>query len=82
MNPLTALPPKFRRYAYAVLGLAALVVSAWQAADGDWWVFATLLLGSLGFSTAAANVDTSPPVYDEPDDEGDEDDELPLDSLY
>jgi hypothetical protein len=57
MNPLTAIPPRARLYVYALLTLAALALAAYQAADGDWLVFAGLLLGSLGFGTAASNVD-------------------------
>ena len=57
-NPLSALPPTVRLYAYAVLGVAALVVAAIQAADGDWLQGIALFLGSLGFGTAASNVPT------------------------
>jgi hypothetical protein len=55
-NPLTALPPKVRLYVYAVLGLIALGVAAFQAAGGDWLQAVSLFLGSLGFGTAASNV--------------------------
>jgi hypothetical protein len=58
MNPLTAIPPKARLYVYALLTLAALGLSAYKAAEGDWTEFAVLLLGSLGFGTAASNTDT------------------------
>lgn len=60
-NPLTdVLPPQARKYVYALLALAAIVLAAWQASGGDWLVFAGLVLGALGFTTAASN--TSPPV--------------------
>jgi hypothetical protein len=55
-NPLSALPPKVRLYVYAVLGIAALVVAAVQAAHGDWLEAIALFLGSLGFGTAGSNV--------------------------
>ena len=55
-NPLSALPPKVRLYVYAVLGLIALGIAAFQAADGDWLQAVGLFLGSLGFGTAASNV--------------------------
>jgi hypothetical protein len=57
MNPLTAIPPKARLYVYALLTLAAVALGAYKAAEGDWLEFAGLLLGSLGFSTAASNTD-------------------------
>jgi hypothetical protein len=57
VNPLTAIPPKARLYVYALLTLAALGLSAYKAAEGDWTEFAVLLLGSLGFGTAASNTD-------------------------
>ena len=49
------LPPNVRKYVYAVLAVAALALGAYKASGGDWLEFAGLLLGSLGFSTAAAN---------------------------
>lgn len=57
-NPLTFLPARYRLAVYAVLGLVALGVSAWQAADGDWLQAVSLFLGSLGFGTAASNVNS------------------------
>jgi hypothetical protein len=59
-NPLSALPPTIRLYVYAVLGLLALGVAAWQAAGGDWLQAVGLFLGSLGFGTAASNVPSGP----------------------
>lgn len=61
-NPLTdVLPDRARKYVYAIFALAAIGVGAWQAADGDWLVFAALVLGALGFTTAASNTPAQPP---------------------
>lgn len=57
-NPLTYLPAKYRRIAYAVLGLLAFAVGAAQAAQGDWLQALALFLGTLGFGTAGSNVNT------------------------
>jgi ketopantoate hydroxymethyltransferase len=54
-NPLELLPPKVRAVVYAVLGLAAIGVGAWQASDGDILVAVALGLGALGFGTALSN---------------------------
>lgn len=59
MNPFTVLPPKVRLYVYALIALAAVAFSAWQAADGDWAQFIGGLVVALSHMTAAANVDTS-----------------------
>lgn len=60
MKVLTdVLPARVRKYVYAALMLAAIVLAAWQASDGDWLLFAANLLGALGFGTAAANTDGS-----------------------
>lgn len=58
MNPLQdVLSPIVRKYLYAILFVAALVFAAFQAADGDWAVFAggliTSLLGLLATSNTA-----------------------------
>lgn len=56
MNPLIdVLPPKWRKAAYAAGSVAALLVAAWQASEGDWATFVASLLGSLGFSMASSN---------------------------
>lgn len=56
MNFLTdVLPPQARKYVYALLGLAALGLSAYKASQGDWFEFAAILLGSLGFGVAQSN---------------------------
>lgn len=57
-NPLTTIPAQVRVYVYALLALAAIVVAGIQAADGDWLLFASYVLGALGFGTAGSNVDT------------------------
>lgn len=55
-NPLTdVLPPKARRYFYAVLFVAALGFAAYKASDGDWLEFAAALVVALGGGTAASN---------------------------
>jgi hypothetical protein len=57
MNPLTdLLPPKARKLAYAVLFVAAVVFSLYQAADGDWGTFVGSLLTAFLGLTAASNV--------------------------
>lgn len=61
-NPLTdVLPAKARKYVYAVLALAALVLAAYQATQGDWLAFAVALVGALTGGTAASNVNPEPP---------------------
>lgn len=56
MNPLIdVLPAKARKYVYALLALAAIALGAYKASQGDWLEFSGLLLGSLGFGTAASN---------------------------
>ncbi len=55
-NPLTdVLPARVRLYFYAALFVAALVFTAWQAADGDWAMFVGGLITALGGATAASN---------------------------
>jgi hypothetical protein len=58
-NPLTVIPAKFRKYVYALLALAALVIGGIQASHGDPLEAAAFVLGTLGFTTAASNTDTS-----------------------
>lgn len=61
MNPLTdVLPPKARKYAYAVVSLAALVYGAYTGAHGDWGQAVGSLIGSLVGATAASNTSGSP----------------------
>ena len=55
-NPLDGvLPAKVRRALYAILFVAALVFAAFQAADGDWLLFAASLFPSLLGLLAAGN---------------------------
>lgn len=62
-NPLTGiLPTKARKFLYAVLFVAALVYSIYQASDGDWGTFVGSLLTSLLGLLAASNVRHTPPA--------------------
>jgi TRAP-type C4-dicarboxylate transport system permease small subunit len=55
-NPLVdVLPPKYRRYAYALLSLAGLAYAAYTLAGGNWRVALGSLLASLVGGTAHAN---------------------------
>lgn len=55
-NPLQdVVPPKYRQVVYALLTLALLAFSLWQASQGDWTLFAGSLLTALGTGTAASN---------------------------
>lgn len=57
MNPLfDIIPAKGRKYVYALVGLAALVWGAWQAADGDWKVVVGSVVTALVAGLAHANV--------------------------
>jgi hypothetical protein len=63
-NPLTELiPAQYRRYVYGLAALAALVLSGWQASEGDWNAFVGGLLAALVPALAASN--TSPEPKDE-----------------
>lgn len=58
-NPLTdVIPAQARKYVYALLALAALVLAGYQATQGDWLAFAVYLVGALTGGTAASNVST------------------------
>lgn len=60
-NPLTdVLPEKVRKYVYALLSLAALVFSAYQASDGDWVQLVGGLIAALTTATAASNTAVDP----------------------
>ena len=60
-NPFTnLLSPGVRAVLYAVLFLAALVFSVYQAADGDWLLFAGSLITSLLGLVAASNASPTP----------------------
>lgn len=53
-------PARYRKAAYAVLTLALLVFTLFQAADGDWSQFTGSLLAALVTGTATANTNTAP----------------------
>lgn len=58
-NPLTdVIPAAARKYVYAVLALAAIVWSCYQAADGDWVQLVGGLIVALTGATAASNTNT------------------------
>jgi TRAP-type C4-dicarboxylate transport system permease small subunit len=60
-NPFTnLLSPAVRAVLYAVLSLAALVFSIFQAADGDWKLFVGSLLTALLTLVAASNASPTP----------------------
>lgn len=60
-NPFTnLLSPGVRAVLYAVLSVAALVFSIYQAADGDWKLFVGSLLTSLLTLIAASNASPTP----------------------
>lgn len=69
-NPLyDVIPAKGRKYVYAALTLAALIVAGIQAFDGDWLAFAAYLVAALTGATAASNTAPSNPTkrpYEEP----------------
>jgi hypothetical protein len=47
-NPLTDLiPPRYRKYVYAVAALVVIVWGAWQASGGDWGTFAGALAAAI-----------------------------------
>lgn len=54
-NSLTALPAGFRKVVYVVLFILGIVFTCFQAADGDWYLFAGSLIASLASAMAAAN---------------------------
>lgn len=58
MNPLIDIIPAIaRKYVYALLGLAALVWTVYQASEGDWRQFVGGLIVALTTATAASNTD-------------------------
>ncbi len=55
-NPLyDILPDRVRKYVYAILFVAALIFSLYQAADGDWMLFVGSVLAALVGLLAASN---------------------------
>lgn len=56
MNPLAdILPPQVRRVLYAILFVAGLLFTLWQASQGDWVEFTGSLIASLLGLLAASN---------------------------
>lgn len=49
------IPPKARKYVYAVIALAALVWGCYEASGGDWRLFVGGLIVALTHATAASN---------------------------
>lgn len=65
-NPLLdVVPPKARKYVYAIVALLALVYGAWQVSGGNVDVFIGALVAALVSATAASN--TSEPEYQDYD---------------
>jgi hypothetical protein len=57
-NPLyEVIPASARKYFYALLTVAAIVVAGIQAFDGDWVAFAAYLVAALTGATAVSNTD-------------------------
>lgn len=66
-NPLEdVVPARHRKRVYAIVALAALAFSAYQAAQGDWTLLVGGLLTSLTTGTAASNTSDSPPSAGDP----------------
>ena len=59
------IPPKARKYVYAVVALLALVYGAWQANDGNWGAAMASLLASV--VNALAHGNTNPDKPQEPE---------------
>lgn len=53
---LTMIPPKWRRWVYALIGLGSFAIGVWQASDGHWVEFFYTLIVSAGSATAGRNV--------------------------
>ena len=66
MNPLVdIIPAGARKYVYAVAALLGLIVTVWQASDGDWKTALVSLAGTALTTLAHANTTATPP--DDPD---------------
>ena len=65
---LTAIPAHWRRWIYAAAAIVLLVLSAWQAADGNWPMFAIKLLLAVAPIIAAGNVPPSDAAIVQPGD--------------
>lgn len=60
-NPLVnIMTPKVRAWLYALLFVAAQVFAAFQAADGDWLLFAGSLITSFLGLVATSNASVTP----------------------
>lgn len=58
-NPLNDIvPAKYRKTVYAVIALAALAFSVWQASEGNIELFIGSFIVSLSHATAASNTST------------------------
>lgn len=56
MNPLTEIiPSPARKYVYAAVFVAGLILTGLQASEGDWLAFATYLVPTLSSAMAASN---------------------------
>lgn len=53
------IPAKHRKFVYGLATLAALVVAAWQGANGDWVVFSEALFGAMITGLAHQNTAVS-----------------------
>jgi len=74
---LTSVPVKYRKLTYTLLSLIIAGVGIWQAAEGNWGIFAVGILSAL--THAMSRINTSPPdilvddeVVIEEDDESEE----------
>ena len=53
------IPAKYRKLVYAALAFAALVITAYEGAGGDWKIAIPSLVVALSHALAAGNTDTS-----------------------
>jgi len=63
------LPRKVRLWLYILGGLVTAGIAAWQAADGNWAVFASSVAATLTQWLAARNITPAGPPTDPPTDE-------------
>lgn len=63
----TSIPLRARKIIYDLLTIAAIVIGAWQAAEGNWVTFAALVVG--GLTTRMASANANEPDRPGPDDE-------------
>ena len=63
MNPLVdIIPAKARKYVYAAAALLGLIVTVWQASDGDWKTALVSLAGTALTTLAHANTTPEAPT--------------------